>query len=471
MKINVLFVEDNKIDQMAFKKLVKNKNLAYVYNIASSLAEANKILDTPERFDVIIVDYLLGDGDASDILNRIGNTPFIVVTGAGDEATAVQMMKAGAYDYLIKDQERNYLEALPVRVENAINYKRSQEQLRIMSQAIKNIIDSVYITDLEDRLIFVNGSFCESYGYEEEEILGQESRIFEENISSELDQEGYKGECNHKTKDGREFPVSLSKSIIRNEDGDPIAIVGVTRDITERVRWEEELKRSNQELEQFAYVASHDLQEPLRMVSSYTQLLAKHYQDKLDSTANEFISFAVDGATRMQRLINDLLAYSRLGTHGAPFESIDLETVFDETVSNLQIAIDESGSVVTHDLLPTVIADKVQIGRLFQNLIGNAIKFRNESPPQVHISAKQNGEQWVFSVCDNGIGLAPEFAKRIFVIFQRLHTREEYSGTGVGLAICKKIVERHGGRIWVESQPEKGATFYFTLPIRKEEKL
>ena len=271
------------------------------------------------------------------------------------------------------------------------------------------------------------------------------------------------------------FDAKISKR--KDSSGEFDGVTIVARDITEQKQAEEELARqtrelarSNSELEQFAYAASHDLQEPLRMVASYTQLLARRYQGKLDSDADEFISFAVDGATRMQRLINDLLAYSRLGSHGAPFESTDLETVFDETVANLQIAIGESRSVVTHDPLPTVIADGGQMGRLFQNLISNAIKFRNESPPQVHISAKQNGEQWIFSACDNGIGIDPEFAERIFVIFQRLHTREEYSGTGIGLAICKKIVERHGGHMWVESQLGKGAAFYFTIPMRKGEK-
>ena len=228
----------------------------------------------------------------------------------------------------------------------------------------------------------------------------------------------------------------------------------------------QDLARSNAELEQFAYVASHDLQEPLRMVTSYTQLLAKRYKDKLDSNANEFISFAVEGATRMGKLINDLLAYSRVGTHGNSLGPTDAKAILHEALANLLMAIKENEAVITHDQLPNVIADRGQMGRLFQNLIGNAIKFRNESPPQVHISAQQKEDEWVFSVRDNGIGIDPEFAERIFIIFQRLHTREEYSGNGMGLAVCKKIVERHSGHIWVESQPGNGATFYFTIPIR-----
>ena len=226
-----------------------------------------------------------------------------------------------------------------------------------------------------------------------------------------------------------------------------------------------ELARSNADLQQFAYVASHDLQEPLRMIASYTQLLARRYKGKLDADADDFIGYAVDGATRMQRLINDLLTYSRVTTQGKSFERVDCNQILEGVLTNLRLAVEENRAVVTHDALPVVTADGGQLGQLFQNLIGNAIKFHGEEPPRVHVSVELRNNEWQFAVRDNGIGIDPRYAERIFVIFQRLHNREDYPGTGIGLALCKKIVERHGGRIWVESPIGRGAVFCFTLPI------
>jgi PAS domain S-box-containing protein len=264
----------------------------------------------------------------------------------------------------------------------------------------------------------------------------------------------------------------LSRGIaLRDAEGRPYRIAGSHFDLTERIEAQErleklaeDLRRSNEELEQFAYIASHDLQEPLRMVASYTQLLERRYKDKLDAAAQEFIGFAVDGARRMQQFINDLLDYSRVGTRGRPFKPVHLDEALNQALANLQVAITDRKAVITRDPLPVANGDLGQLVRVFQNLIGNALKFCRNHPPAIHLGATRLGDAWEISVRDNGIGIAPEHFERIFVIFQRLHTRQEFGGTGIGLAVCKKIVERHGGSIRVESEVGHGTTFYFTIP-------
>ncbi|MEI8233984.1 MAG: ATP-binding protein [Verrucomicrobiota bacterium] len=231
-----------------------------------------------------------------------------------------------------------------------------------------------------------------------------------------------------------------------------------------------ELKRSNQDLEQFAYVASHDLQEPLRLVSAYTQLLLQRYRDRLDAEAEPIVHFITEGVNRMQQLIRDLLTYSRVGSKNRPFCQTDMEEVLNSVLGNLAVSIHENGAMVTHDPLPKILCDPVLLGQLFQNLIANGIKFHGEEPPLIHVGARKtdDGAAWLFAVSDNGIGIEPEYFERIFVIFQRLHTRAKYPGTGIGLSICKRIVERHGGEIWVESGKDKGCIFFFTIPLKPE---
>jgi PAS domain S-box-containing protein len=265
--------------------------------------------------------------------------------------------------------------------------------------------------------------------------------------------------------------INAKALVTKDNDGKPVKMTGVCFDITEMKRGaeqalfktNEELLRSNKELEQFAYVASHDLQEPLRMVSSFTQLLAQRYKDKLDQDANDFIQYAVDGALRMQTLINDLLSYSRINTRGKDCTYFDIHAVLGQVIYNLQMDIKEKHALITNDELPVIKADESQIVQLLQNLIGNAIKFCN-GHPKIHISAKEDKDCFVFSVQDNGIGIEAEYFDRIFQIFQRLQPREKYAGTGIGLAICKRIIERHGGKIWLESEINKGTTFYFQIP-------
>jgi light-regulated signal transduction histidine kinase (bacteriophytochrome) len=274
-------------------------------------------------------------------------------------------------------------------------------------------------------------------------------------------------------KDHSSFPVSYTSTPIKKDDKVVGAVV-TFRDITGRKGAEEklsrameELARSNAELEQFAYITSHDLQEPLRMVSSFVQLLAKRYKGKLDQDADDFINYAVDGVKRMQSLITDLLAYSRVGSRGREFKPVSSDIALDHALSNMLTTIEKSGAVVTRGPLPVVTGDNSQLVQLFQNLIGNAIKFNRGGAPHINVSADQQGNEWVFSIRDNGIGIEPEYFERIFLIFQRLHDRKQYPGTGIGLAICKKVVERHGGEIWADSEPGMGSTFYFTLPVKE----
>jgi PAS domain S-box-containing protein len=273
--------------------------------------------------------------------------------------------------------------------------------------------------------------------------------------------------------DGKDMYVHSRMRVYKDVHGRSLKLLGVTQDITPQRQAQadltsraQELARSNAELEQFVYVASHDLQEPLRMVASYTELLARRYKEQLDSDADEFIAYAVDGANRMKRLIDDLLSYSRVGTRGKLPQPTNSESAFRHAVANLSLAIEEKKAVVTSGDLPLVLADESQLIQLFQNLIANAIKFQSADLPTVHVSAEAQDHEWIFEVRDNGIGIDPEYFDRIFLIFQRLHKKDEYPGTGIGLAVCKRIVERHGGRIWVESSPGNGSAFYFTFPIK-----
>jgi len=371
--------------------------------------------------------------------------------------------------------------------------RRAVDEMRSSEQKYRTLLRStdegIFGVDRELRCTFINRAGAEAVGYPADELIGR--NMHELIHHTRADGRPYPAqECPVSgalrtgqgcrvdnelfwRRDGTSLPVEYSAYPITDPAGAVTGAVVAFTDITKRREAERKLKeaslaleRSNKELEQFAYVASHDLQEPLRMVGSFVQLLARRYQDKLDSDANEFIGYAVDGAAQMQALISDLLAYSRVGTRGKPFEPTDCGTILQRALNNLQVAITESGAAVTHDPLPTVMGDTTQLTQLFQNLIGNAIKFRRPGQaPQVHVGVRRRDSEWLFAVRDNGIGIDAQFTDRIFQIFQRLHARDEYPGTGIGLAVCKKIVERHGGRIWVESEPGKGSTFFFVLPV------
>jgi len=363
--LQALIVEDSETDVVLIVEELRRNGFEVQYDVAQAENEFRALLRA-KPYSVVLADYNLPQWHGMDALRVLReeklNTPLILVSGALGDLGAVECIKQGVTDYILKDR----LARLPAAVRAAM----------------------------------------------------QERRLREERERAQHD---------------------LAKKV-------------------------EELARSNQELERFAYVASHDLQEPLRMVAAYTELLSERYRGKLDAQADKYIHYAVDGARRMRTLIQDLLEYSRLGRQRLQLVPVRFEVVVDIAVANLQATIVEHKAVIKREALPTLPSVQSTMVQVFQNLIGNAIKFRNSSPPTIHISAEKGTNEWTFSIADNGIGIAPEFREDIFIIFKRLHTQQEYAGNGIGLAVCRKVIEQHGGRMWVTSEPGQGSTFRFTLP-------
>jgi len=358
--------------------------------------------------------------------------------------------------------------------------RESEEVFRLLVEAVEDY--AIIMLDTDGRVTSWNVGAERIKGYRAEEIIGHHFSCFYSNDDVEQDKpnqelriaaaEGhFENEGYRIRKDGNKFWANVVITALRDDDNQLKGFSKITRDITERKRADDllqkafhDLERSNKDLEQFAYVASHDLQEPLRMVSSFTQLLEQRYKDKLDQDAHDFIAFAVDGANRMQRLINDLLEYSRLTTRGKEFVTVDTNSVLAQVFANLQTKIEETHAIITKDDLPIIVADESQMIRILQNLIDNALKFKHDSAPIIHLSAHVKGGFTIFSVRDNGLGIEQQYADKVFQIFQRLNNSKEYPGTGIGLAMCKRVIERHGGKIWFESELGKGTTFFFTIP-------
>lgn len=354
--------------------------------------------------------------------------------------------------------------------------------------------DPIVTTDPDGRVTDLNSATERATGFTKGELIGRDfSDFFTEpekarRAFQQMVREGRLQDLplEMRHRDGRIASVLYGGAVYKDEADRIAGAFVATRDVTERKKAEEELgrsrgeltarnrelerlqrnlTRSNRSLEEFAYVASHDLQEPLRTISSYIQLIQRNMEGKLDPDTLEFMGYVVDGSKRMRDMINDLLMYSRVNTRGEPFTPIDLTAVLKEAVGNCGTAIRETGAVVTNDPLPTGTVAHSQFVQLFQNLVSNSLKFRREMPPRIHVGAELKDTEWEFSVRDNGIGFDQKYEDHVFGLFQRLHTKDKYPGTGIGLALCKNIVERHGGRIWVKSEPQKGTTFYFTLPI------
>ncbi len=471
LSLNFLSIKSDKYQVDKFYKV-----LGYTPNELKSFKIFNKIMHPDDFFNMLNFRQKVLSGHQANYKCRI-------FTKNGE----ITWWKGTGKPLLDKN---NRVTGAIITANNITICKRTEVALKESEEKFREIFnkanDMITLVELEEkgqpgRFLEVNDVATERLGYSRKEMLKMKiteiipleyrSQIAK-NASDLKENKHITFEIVHMTKWGSIIPVEVSTHIFKLKGNE--VILAISRDIKERKQTEkrlkklvENLKSSNEELEQFIHCAYHDLQEPLRTVASYTQLIEHRYKDKLDADADEFINYAVNGAVRMQQIIQDLLEYSRIITKGGKFKLVNLEDALNEAILNLKLSIECSNAKITHDPLPTITADKAQIILLFENLIENAIKFKKDNePPEIHVSAsldKKNGE-YIFSVSDNGIGLEPQYAEQIFVIFQKLHTLDKYQGNGIGLAVSKRIIERHGGHIWVESEPQKGATFYFTVP-------
>ena len=478
--MRILVADDDATYRMLLARELSRSG--YEVELVSDGAGALASLTSPQGPVLAILDWQMPVMDGLEVCRRVRAETegryiyMLLVTANTTSEELLAGLDAGADDYLPKPVN---LAELQMRIRAGCRILEFESRSR---QLFENAPTAYHEANTDGVIVRVNRAEYELLGYGAGDLLG--SRVWDFVSPEQLEHrksafiaaiqaqderiEDSEWELHHR--DGSLLQVRLQQNRIL--DGPRVTGIRCTMvDITELRRQQEllrrqskDLERSNAELEQFAYVASHDLQEPLRMITGFVQLLAGRYTGHLDAKADQYIGFIVDGAKRMQCLISDILALSRVGSRGAEFQDVDLDDVLSEVLVNLKPKVNEEGATVTHEPLPAVVADRGQMSQLLQNLIGNAMKFHGTEPPRVHISAVENEQGWTVSVNDNGIGIAPQHSDRVFQIFQRLHTREKYSGTGIGLAICRKIVERHNGRIWYDSVPGSGTTFRFTMP-------
>jgi len=453
--LKILLVEDDEVDRMAFERFVQREDLGYDYVVADSVAKAREILSFQE-FDVILLDYNLGDGTAFDVIDLEPDAPIILITGVNQIDLAVKAMKAGAYDYLVKDQERDYLQVMPIAVESALRRKEAEDTSRVLSHAVMSAADSVFITDLEGKITIVNNAALQAYGYSAEELLGKDIGV--------IGEVGTEGEYYHRHKDGTEFPVSLSRSAVIDDRGREVAFVVMARDIAERKRAEVELKRINAELEGFAHTVSHDLKGPLASTvlaaSTLEEIMKSAGLFKEGSDIEKLLGIIDNNVWKSAALIDDLLALAEAGQTPDSLEKVDIGELVERILEENAGIVHEKGiKVKVDEKLGTVLGSPAHIYQLFTNLIGNCVKHCDSARPVVTVSflGKEKGGARRYLVRDNGKGIPPEDIDKVFTPF----FKGVGGGTGIGLATAEKVVKLYGGEI--RAYNDNGACFEFII--------